>query len=101
MLIVQVNVKVKPEAIELFKQATLENARQSVQERGIARFDVIQSRDNPAQFILMEVYRDEQAPALHKETKHYAVWRDTVAPMMVEPRTSAKFTNLFPADLEW
>jgi len=101
MLIVHVQVHVKPECIEAFKQATLENARNSVQEAGIARFDVVQQQDNPVRFVLVEVYRDAGAPAKHKETVHYARWRDTVAEMMAEPRTSVKYGNVFPDEAGW
>src|SRR6516164_6424281 len=98
MLIVHVHVHVKPEFIEQFRLASLENARSSVQEPGIARFDVLQREDDPARFILVEVYRDAAAPGRHKETVHYAAWRDAVAEMMAEPRSSVKYSNLFPAD---
>jgi autoinducer 2-degrading protein len=101
MLIVHVHVRVKPEFVEAFRQATIENARNSVQEPGIARFDVIQQSDDPTRFVLVEVYRAVEAPGRHKETGHYATWRDTVAHMMAEPRTSVKFKNLFPDDKEW
>ena len=95
MLIVHVHVQVKPESIEVFKQATTENARQSVQEPGIDRFDVIQQQDDPTRFVLVEVYRTAAAPAAHKETAHYAQWRDAVAGMMAEPRTSMKYGEVF------
>ncbi len=98
MLIVHVHVSVRPEFVEAFKEATLENARQSVNEPGIARFDVIQQADDPSRFVLVEVYRTSEAPIQHKETTHYQVWRDKVAPMMAEPRTSVKYTNIFPLD---
>jgi quinol monooxygenase YgiN len=101
LLVVHVHVRVKPECLEAFKAATLANARASVQEPGVARFDVIQREDDPARFILVEVYRTPQAPAAHKETAHYAAWRDTVADMMAEPRTAVKFSNLFPDDQGW
>jgi (4S)-4-hydroxy-5-phosphonooxypentane-2,3-dione isomerase len=101
MLVVHVHVHVKPEFIETFKQATIENARQSIRETGVARFDVIQNAEDPTRFILQEVYRTEGDPARHKETAHYAAWRDTVTPMMHEARTSAKYTNLFPSDDAW
>jgi autoinducer 2-degrading protein len=101
MLIVHVHVHVKPECVEAFRDASVENARLSVQEPGIARFDVIQRTDDPARFILVEVYRTPEAPAQHKETAHYAKWRDSVAEMMAEPRTSVKFTNVFPTDEGW
>ena len=101
MLVVHVQVHVKPEFIEPFKQATLANARESVKEPGIARFDVVQQPEAPARFVLVEVYRSAEANAAHKETKHYATWRDTVASMMAEPRSSVKFTNIFPDDKGW
>ncbi len=100
MLIVHVHVHVNPESVEAFKQATLDNARNSVKEAGIARFDVIQNQDEPTRFVLLEVYRTADAPARHKETAHYAAWRDAVAPMMAEPRTSVKFSALFPEDAD-
>lgn len=101
MLIVHVHVRVKAEDIEAFKQATLENAANSLREPGIARFDVCQQADDPACFVLVEAYRNAEAPARHKETAHYAKWRDTVAPMMAEPRKAVKYTNLFPPDSAW
>lgn len=101
MLIVHVHAHVKPQFIDAFKQATVENGRNSVKEPGIARFDLIQQADDPARFILVEVYRTAQAPAQHKETSHYQTWRDRVAPMMAEPRTSVKYSNIFPADEGW
>jgi (4S)-4-hydroxy-5-phosphonooxypentane-2,3-dione isomerase len=101
MYIAHVFVHVKPEFLEAFKLATLENASCSVNEPGVARFDVVQQTDDPTRFVLVEVYRDEQAPAKHKETEHYARWRDTVAEMMAEPRTSIKYSNLFPNDTGW
>jgi len=101
MLIVIVNVLVVADGIEAFKAATLENARASLEEPGIARFDVIQDRDEPTRFVLIEVYRDEEAPAAHKLTPHYLTWRDAVAPLMATPRSSHKFSNLTPADAGW
>jgi (4S)-4-hydroxy-5-phosphonooxypentane-2,3-dione isomerase len=101
MLIVHVFVHVKPEFIEAFQRATLANARASVKEPGIARFDVLQSSEDPARFVLVEVYRDSEAPGAHKATAHYAAWRDAVAPMMAEPRSSSKFENRFPDDGGW
>ena len=98
MLIVHVHAHVKPDCVEAFKEATVENARNSVQEPGVARFDVIQQADEPARFILVEVYRTPEAPAQHKETAHYQKWRAAVGPMMAEPRTSVKYANLFPPD---
>jgi (4S)-4-hydroxy-5-phosphonooxypentane-2,3-dione isomerase len=98
MLIVHVHVHVKPEFIEAFREATIQNAQSSVREAGIARFDVIQQLDDPSHFVLVEVYRNDAAAKAHKETAHYSVWRDAVASMMAEPRASVKFTNLFPED---
>jgi autoinducer 2-degrading protein len=101
MQIVLVHVNVKPESIEAFKQATIENASHSVKEAGIARFDVIQQTEDPTKFILIEVYKTADAPAVHKETTHYARWRDTVAEMMAEPRQGIKYRNIFPDDANW
>ena len=101
MFIVHVHVKVKPEFIDEFIEATLENAQNSVKEPGIARFDVIQQLDDPMQFVLVEVFRTPEDPARHKETGHYARWRDAVAEMMAEPRSSVKYANLFPENSEW
>jgi len=101
MLIVLVHVHVKPDCSEAFREASLENAKNSIKEPGIARFDVLQDNDDPNRFILNEVYRDADAPAAHKETAHYAVWRDTVADMMAKPRRAVKLANLFPEDSEW
>ena len=94
MLVVHVHVHVKPESVETFKQISLVNARESIKEPGIARFDVLQQNDDPTRFVLVEAYRTAEAPAAHKETRHYAVWRDSVASLMAEPRTSLKFTEL-------
>ncbi len=101
MLIVHVFVHVKPEQVEAFRAATLENARNSVQEPGIARFDVLQEQDEPTRFVLVEIYRTSEDPGKHKETAHYQKWRDTVADMMAEPRTSIKYTNVFPDEEGW
>jgi len=101
MLIVHVHVRVKPDCLEAFKTATVENARHSVREAGVARFDVVQQADDPTRFVFVEVYRTAAAPAAHKETAHYQAWRDTVAPLMAESRTSVKFANVFPDDADW
>ncbi|MFP4382054.1 MAG: putative quinol monooxygenase [Candidatus Sumerlaeia bacterium] len=101
MFIVHVFVHVKPGQEEAFKAASLENARNSIQEAGIARFDVLQQQDDPTRFVLVEVYRTAEDPARHKETAHYAKWRDTVADMMAEPRGSIKFDNIFPDEDGW
>lgn len=96
MLIVHVQVQVKPECVEAFKQATRTNARLSLLELGVLRFDVLQQADDPTRFVLVEIYRDAAAAAAHKESAHYPVWRDAVAAMMAEPRSSAKFSQLYP-----
>ena len=101
MHIVHVHVNVKSQFVEAFKQATIENARNSMQEPGIARFDVIQNMDDPTKFILVEVYKSVDASAAHKETAHYARWRDTVGEMMSEPRQGIKYSNIFPEDANW
>ena len=101
MFIVQVHVHVKPECVDAFRDATVENARQSVREPGIARFDVIQQVDDATRFVLVEVYRTTDDPARHKETAHYRKWRDTVADMMAEPRSSVKYQNVFPDEPGW
>ena len=101
MLIVHVFVQVKPQDVEDFIAASLENASESVKEPGVARFDVIQQADDPNRFVLVEVYRTADDPARHKETAHYQKWRDTVADMMAEPRSAIKYTNIFPNEQGW
>ena len=101
MLVVHVQVHVKLEYVEVFKQATIVNAQASLKEPGVAGFDFAQQQDDPTRFVLVEAYRTAEAPAAHKETSHYKSWRDTVAPMMAEPRTSVKFANVFPTDANW
>jgi (4S)-4-hydroxy-5-phosphonooxypentane-2,3-dione isomerase len=101
MFIVHVHVQVKPERVEAFKEATSHNARYSLFEEGVYRFDVVQQQDDPTRFVLVEVYRDADAAAEHKQTEHYQVWRDKVAPMMAGPRQSVKFHNVFPDDEIW
>lgn len=101
MLVVHVHVHVRPESVAAFREATLANARASVREPGIARFDVVQQADDPTRFVLVEVYRTPEAPAAHKETAHYAAWRDAVAPLMASPRTSVKYAAVFPDAASW
>jgi (4S)-4-hydroxy-5-phosphonooxypentane-2,3-dione isomerase len=101
VLVVLVHVHVKTESIEAFLSASVENARNSILEPGIARFDVIQQQDDPARFVLVEAYRTPAASAQHKETAHYRVWRDAVAGMMSEPRYAVKYEGAFPADPDW
>jgi quinol monooxygenase YgiN len=95
MLIVHVHVHVKTESVEAFKKITVENARASVKEPGIARFDVVQQADDPTRFVLVEVYRTADAPAKHRETAHYLKWRDTVDDMMAEPRSRVEYGEVF------
>jgi quinol monooxygenase YgiN len=101
LVVVHVQVRVKPASVEPFLQATRENAEQSLREPGVARFDVVQDEQDPTRFVLVEVYRDAQAPAAHKETAHYEKWRDAVAEMMAEPRSSRRYRNAFPEDERW
>jgi (4S)-4-hydroxy-5-phosphonooxypentane-2,3-dione isomerase len=101
MLVVLVHCHIKPEHIDAFHAASLENARNSVQEAGIVRFDVIQQDDDPTRFVLVEIYRTAEDPAKHKETQHYLTWRDTVTDMFIEPRVGVKYHNLFPDDSAW
>lgn len=101
MFIVHVFVHVKADAIDGFKRATIANATESLKEPGVARFDVVQRQDDPARFVLVEVYRTAADPARHKETPHYRTWRDTVAEMMAEPRSSIQYDGVFPDDTGW
>ena len=101
MLIVHVFVHVKADRVDAFAAATLENARNSIREPGVIRFDVVQQEDDPTRFLLIEIYRTPQDPARHKETAHYATWRDTVEPMMAEPRRSVKYRALVPEPADW
>lgn len=101
MFIVHVFVHVKPECVADFKAATIANAQSSIQEPGIARFDFLAQQDDPCRFVLVEVYRTPEDALKHKETAHYATWRDTVADMMAEPRSAIKFNNLAPDESGW
>ncbi|HET6332797.1 MAG TPA: antibiotic biosynthesis monooxygenase [Polyangiales bacterium] len=101
LLVVHVHVHVKSDTVETFIAATLENCRASIQEPGIARFDFVQSNEDPSRFVLVEAYKTADAPDAHKRTAHYAKWRDTVADMLAEPRSSTKFHDLFPPREEW
>jgi quinol monooxygenase YgiN len=101
LLVVQVQVHVKPDGVEDFRRAAIANAEASRKEPGVVRFDVIQDRDDPTRWVLVEVYRDAAASAAHKETAHYATWRDAVAPLMAEPRTSRRFVNVSPDAPGW
>jgi (4S)-4-hydroxy-5-phosphonooxypentane-2,3-dione isomerase len=101
MLIVHVFVHVKPEHVDAFRAATLENARNSVQESGVVRFDVVQQEDDSTRFLLMEIYRTPDDPGRHKETAHYAAWRDAVEPMLAEPRQRIAYRAVFPDPAGW
>jgi autoinducer 2-degrading protein len=101
LIVVHVHAHVKPDAVEAFRAASIDNARASLREPGVARFDVVQSTDDPTRFVLVEAYRTADAPAAHKATAHYARWRDAVADLMAEPRTSARFVNVAPEDSDW
>ena len=101
MIIVQVEVRVKPEFTDAFEAATKENASHSIKEPGIARFDFLQDIADSARYVLTEVYRAADSQAKHRETAHYLKWRETVEPMMAAPRIPSKYTNLFPADEGW
>jgi len=101
MVIVHIFIKIKPEMSEAFKAATLKNAQNSIEEPGILRFDFMQQEDNPLNFLLVEVYKDNNAIAQHKETPHYAEWRQSAEHMIAEPRKSIKYVNIFPEDKKW
>jgi quinol monooxygenase YgiN len=101
MHILHVHARVKPEHLEAFQEATLENARHSIQEPGVARFDVLQQADDPTRFVLLEVYRSSDGHAWHRETAHYKAWAEKVTEMLAEPRTRFTYRNLYPADSGW
>jgi autoinducer 2-degrading protein len=100
MLIIHVHVHVRPEYVEAFRKATVQNASKSMKELGVARFDLMQQTDDPTRFVLVEVYRTSEDPARHKETSHYRAWRDAVDGMMAEPRKSMKYTCLFDSSTD-
>ncbi len=101
MLVVHVHIHVKADSVEAFRRATVENARHSLEEPGVARFDVVQQVDNPARFVLVEVYRSAADPPRHRQTAHYAAWRQAVEPMMAEARSKVEYASIFPADAGW
>jgi quinol monooxygenase YgiN len=101
MHVVHVHVHVRASAIDAFVEATLANAKSSLLEPGVFRFDVMQQADDPSRFVLVEIYRTIDDPARHRDTDHYKEWRDTVAEMMAEPRAAVKFVNVFPTDEAW
>ena len=96
MLAVHVSIQVKPEFVDQFIAATILNAKESLKEPGIAQFDFTQQQDDPTRFALVEVFRNSEAPAFHKATAHFAVWRETVAEMMAAPRSSVKYETIHP-----
>ncbi len=101
MLVVHVHIKVKPDCIEAFKEVTIENARASLKEPGIARFDLVQQSDDATRFVLVEAYRSVESTAAHKATAHYAAWRDRMESLMAEPRYSVKYSSVFPGEEGW
>lgn len=101
MYIVHVHVHVKPECLDAFKAASSANARESLKEPGVARFDVVQQMEDACRFVLVEVYRTPADADAHKNTAHYATWRDAVGGMMAEPRYSIKFQAVFPDAQGW
>ncbi|HOM99465.1 MAG TPA: antibiotic biosynthesis monooxygenase [Acidobacteriota bacterium] len=101
MIVIHVHSHVKPEFVVEFREATLRNARASLEEPGVIRFDVLQQEADPTRFLLVEIYRTAQDPTRHKEPPHYLDWRDTVAPMMAEPRHSVRYQAVFPAEDRW
>jgi quinol monooxygenase YgiN len=101
MVIVHVFIKIKPDMLEPFKAATLKNAQNSIKEPGILRFDFMQQEDKTLSFLLVEVYKDSNAVAQHKETSHYTEWRQSAEHMIAEPTKSIKYVNIFPEDKEW
>jgi quinol monooxygenase YgiN len=101
MHIVHVEVHVKPESVDAFRRATMDNARSSLREPGVVRFDVVQRSDDPTRFVLVEVYRTRDDPPRHRETAHYAVWREAVEPMMAEQRSKTEYVNVYPEDASW
>jgi len=101
MHIVHVQIRVKPESVEAFRRVTIDNARSSLREPGVVRFDVVQRSDDPTRFVLVEVYRTRDDPPRHRETSHYAAWREAAERMMVEPRSKVEYVNVYPEDESW
>jgi len=101
MVILKVEIRIKPDCVEAFKAATIENARDSAMEPGVARFDFVQAKEDPTHFVLWEIYRSEDAMPAHKQTAHYNAWAETVADMFAEPRTRQIYSNVFPGDEKW
>ena len=101
LLVVHVDIAVLPDHRDGFLAATEANATASRREPGILRFDVLTDRSDADHVVLVEIYVDEAAAAAHKETAHYATWRDTVAPMMARPRVGTRYVNTSPDDGAW
>ncbi len=101
MLILQVQIRVKPDFLQAFRDATIANSKGSLAEAGIARFDVLQNEEDPTRFALVEAYRTRQAVAAHKETVHYRAWVEAIEPMLAEPRTRSWWTSVHPDDAGW
>jgi quinol monooxygenase YgiN len=101
MHIALVHVHVNHDAVAAFEAATEQNARHSRLEPGVARFDILQQHDDPTRFVLFEVYKDQEAAIAHKATAHYLTWRDTVAPLMAEPRVGVVHQERSPDERGW
>jgi (4S)-4-hydroxy-5-phosphonooxypentane-2,3-dione isomerase len=101
MIILLVQMQVVPEQVDTFREITAENARNSIQEPGVIRFDFVQQIDDPTRFMLVEVYRDEAAIDAHRQSVHYAKWRQAADPLMAEPRSRTMFKPVFPLDQDW
>jgi quinol monooxygenase YgiN len=101
MVITFVHVHVKPDCLEAFRAATRANAAASLREPGVLRFDVLEQKDDPERFVLVEAYRTAEDPGRHKDTAHYAAWRDAVAGMMAEPRRSTGYRAVYPDEEAW
>jgi autoinducer 2-degrading protein len=96
MFVTIVHVKVKPEFVDDFIEASAKNHHLSVREPGNVRFDVLQKAEDPTEFALYEAYEDQAASARHKDTDHYQEWRETVASWMARPREGVKYNGLLP-----
>lgn len=101
LLVIHVQLRVLPQHVDAFVSATLDNARESRKEPGIARFDLVRDRDDATRFVLVEAYRSDDAPAAHKQTAHYERWRVLVEPLLAEPRTRRSFDSVDPAPEQW
>jgi (4S)-4-hydroxy-5-phosphonooxypentane-2,3-dione isomerase len=101
MYIVHVSIHVKPDVLDEFIKATIENAANSRLEPGVSRFDVIQQADDPSRFVLLEAYHSLEDAQLHKQTPHYEKWRAVAEPMMTEPRMRTVYANTYPSDADW